>query len=81
MRTTLTLDDDVAAKLVADARRTGQSFKDVVNRCLRIGLNVKRPALARRPFRVRARPLDPIETRSFDNIEALLDQLEGGARR
>ena len=81
MRTTLTLDDDVAAKLAADARRTGRSLKDVVNRYLRIGLNAKRSAEARKPFRVRARPLDPIGTPSFDNIEGLLDQLEGGVRR
>jgi Ribbon-helix-helix protein, copG family len=80
MRTTLTLDDDVAAKLTAEARRTGRSFKDVVNSHLRLALNAKRaPSIAR--FQVRTRPLDPIEGITFDNVEALLDQLEGPARR
>lgn len=35
MRTTLTLDDDVAAILEAERRRTGESMREVVNRLLR----------------------------------------------
>jgi hypothetical protein len=31
LRTTLTLDDDLAAKLKAESRRAGRSFRDVVN--------------------------------------------------
>ena len=38
MRTTLTLDDDVAAKLKEYARRKRLSFKEVVNTILRRGL-------------------------------------------
>jgi hypothetical protein len=34
MRTTLTLDDDVAAKLRAETRRSGRSFRDTVNETL-----------------------------------------------
>jgi hypothetical protein len=81
MRTTLTLDGDVAAKLAAEARRSGRSFKEVVNACLRMALNAKRPITPAAPFVVRSRPLDPIPGVSFDNIEGLLDQLEGPARR
>jgi len=81
MRTTLTLDDDVAAKLAAEARRADRSFRDVVNAVLRLGLNVKRPPVPTKPFRVRARPLDALPGVSFDNIEALLDQVEGEQRR
>jgi hypothetical protein len=44
MRTTLTLDDDVEAKLRAEMRRSGSSFRETVNRVLRLGLNVP-PAL------------------------------------
>jgi hypothetical protein len=29
MRTTLTLDEDVAAKLKAESRRAGRSFRDI----------------------------------------------------
>ena len=38
MRTTLTLDDDVAAELQRRARETRRSFKCVVNEALRAGL-------------------------------------------
>ena len=38
MRTTLTLEDDLAIQLRETARRTGQSFKQVVNSVLRRGL-------------------------------------------
>jgi hypothetical protein len=34
MRTTLTLDDDIASKLKTVTRRTGQLFKVVVNEAL-----------------------------------------------
>lgn len=37
MRTTLTLDDDVAALVESERARTGESFKVVVNRLLRRG--------------------------------------------
>ena len=38
MRTTLTLDEDVAAKLQQETQRRGTTFKAVVNECLRRGL-------------------------------------------
>lgn len=81
MRTTLTLDDDVAAKLKTEARRSGKSFKQAVNELLRIGLNAKREMKPKRRFEVRARNLDPLPGLDFDNIEELLDQVEGPARR
>ena len=37
MRTTLTLDDDVAAKLKAESRRARRPFKEIVNETLRSG--------------------------------------------
>jgi len=37
MRTTLTLDDDVAALIESERARTGESFRAVVNRLLRRG--------------------------------------------
>ncbi len=38
MRTTLTLDDDLSAQLREMARRSEESFKDIVNSVLRRGL-------------------------------------------
>ena len=35
MRTTITLDDDVAALIESERARTGDSFRDTVNRLLR----------------------------------------------
>jgi len=81
VRTTLTLDPDVAAKLAAEVRRSGRPFKQVVNDHLRQALTAKRVAGPKAPFHVRTRPLDPIADISFDNVEALLDQIEGAARR
>jgi hypothetical protein len=81
MRTTLTLEDDVARKLVAEARRSGQSFKSVVNACLRMALNAKKQTAPAPRFSIRTRPLDPVPGVVFDNIEGLLDQLDGATRR
>jgi len=39
VRTTLTLDDDVKAKLDQEIRKSGKSFKEAVNYYLRLGLN------------------------------------------
>ena len=38
MRTTLTIDDDLAGLLQERARETGTSFKETVNRAIRAGL-------------------------------------------
>jgi len=76
MRTTLTLDDDVAAKLDADARKTGRSFKETVNYYLRLGLN-SRKQVKPKPFKVRARALGLRPGLSYDNIGELLEQIEG----
>lgn len=37
MRTTVTLDDDVAALIESERARTGESFRDAINRLLRRG--------------------------------------------
>ena len=39
MRTTITLEPDVAALVEAERARTGESFKEVVNRLLRRGVS------------------------------------------
>ncbi len=82
MRTTLTLDDDVAAKLKALTRRTGRAFRDVVNDALRRGLAQAAPARARTPFRVQARDLGRQRPGiTLDNIAEVLDQIEGPSHR
>lgn len=82
MRTTLTLDDDVAAKLKAESRRAGRSFRDIVNDTLRRGLAARRVAPQREPFKVKARDLGRLKPGvSLDNIGELLDQVEGSLHR
>lgn len=44
MRTTITLDDDLYKALERQARKTDQSFKQVLNGVVRAGLGLSRPA-------------------------------------
>jgi plasmid stability protein len=82
VRTTLTLENDVAARLRAEARRTGRSFKDVVNECLRYGLARPEPAPTVSHFRVRPRDLGALQPGvSPDNVAELLERVEGPDRR
>ncbi len=53
MRTTLTLDDDLARELQEKAHRERRPFKDVVNEALRSGLGHRSPA-DQQPFVVQA---------------------------
>jgi len=53
MRTTLTLDDDVAAALEKKADRAGRSFKEVVNETLRAGLEAGLVSPSPRRYRLR----------------------------
>jgi predicted transcriptional regulator len=82
VRTTITLDDDVAAKLQSLARRSGRAFREVVNEVLRRGL-VRPPAsVGREPFRVAARDLGALRPGlSLDNIAELIEQVEGPLAR
>ena len=78
MRTTLTLDDDVAAKLRSEVRRTGKSFKQVVNEALRASFYRCRTSA---PFKVKPKDLGKLQPgMSLDNIGELLEQLEGSGK-
>jgi len=77
MRTTLSLDDDVAQLLNKEVRRSGDSFKEVVNRFLRLGLTASKQPV-RKPFRVKAWNLG---LPPFEKVEELLEYLEGPDHR
>jgi hypothetical protein len=82
MRTTITLDEDVAAKLTSLARRTGRAFREVVNETLRRGLARPSAPPARGPFRVKARDLGNLRPGlSLDSIADLIEQVEGPVHR
>ncbi len=76
MRTTLTLDEDIAAKLREEVQRTGRPLKQVVNETLREGLT-RSPQKKLTPFRVKTRKLGHYPGLDYDNIGVLLEQLEG----
>ena len=80
MRTTLSLDDDVAALLNREIRQSGTSFKQAVNHYLRLGLSAARQT-KRKPFVVTPRPLGLPPGLSYDNVEELIEALEGEAHK
>jgi len=80
VRTTLSLDDDVAKLLRRELRRSGASLKAAVNHFLRLGLMVSGKQ-QRKPFVVHPRPLGLPSGLSYDNVEDLLEALEGPLHR
>ena len=80
MRTTITLDEDVAAKLRAETRRTGKGFKQALNDLLRFALNARRARPAGEPFLIQVRDLGALRPGvTLDNVSELLDALDGPA--
>ncbi len=77
MRTTLTLDPDVAAKAKRGAKKLGKPLKEVINAALRIGLDpVLNPPPAR-PYHTDPRPMGLRRGFSYDNIAELLARADG----
>jgi hypothetical protein len=77
MRTTLTIDGDVAVRLERLQRERDTSLKQLVNDALRQGLNqLEAKQKPRKPFRMRTfdggKPLVPL-----DNIAETLAMIEG----
>ena len=80
MRTTISLDEDVARMLDKEMRKSGDSFKQVVNHFLRLGIaSSKEPP--QKPFVVKPWNLRPPAGFNFDNIGELLEALEGPEHR
>jgi hypothetical protein len=78
MRTTLTIDDDVAVMLEQERKKRDASLKDLVNEALRRGLRemATRPK-PRKPFRTRSVDLGQVRIASIDNIAETLAIAEG----
>jgi hypothetical protein len=82
MRTTLTLDDDVAVRIEREQRKRRAAFKTVVNDLLRAGLDASQAGRSgRKPFETRAVRLGPSLVGSLDNIEEVLTRAEGEDHR
>lgn len=81
MRTTLTLDKDVAARLAQAARRRKRPLKAIVNEALRAGLAALDAPAAGQPFRTTGFDLGPSLVGSLDDVEGVLGRVEGEAHR
>ncbi|MCP9488302.1 MAG: hypothetical protein MSC31_00310 [Solirubrobacteraceae bacterium MAG38_C4-C5] len=76
MRTTVTLEPDVAARIEQRRRDGERSFKEEINSLLRVGLeHIDEEPAPREPFRT-----EPMIGRlliDIDDVEAALDYAEG----
>ena len=77
MRTTLSIEDDVAALIEQEVRRSGGSLKGTVNRLLRLGLMAADRPPTRRQFVVKPRRITLPAGVNTDKTEEILDALEG----
>jgi hypothetical protein len=77
VRTTLTLDDDVASLLDKELRRTGQPLKQTVNELLRSGLRQSAAPATLKPFKVKARAIGLPKTWTSGSVSELIEMIEG----
>jgi hypothetical protein len=81
VRTTLTLDDDVAALVQEEVRRSGDSLKGTVNNLLRKGLTASRDPQPRRPFVITPIAMNTGLGSRYQKVEDLIEALEGPMHR
>lgn len=80
MRTTLTLDEDLAARLKELAFKSGKTFKKVVNEALRSGLEAGQRPPRRRRYQLRPASLGGVRPGvDLDRALGLADSLEDEA--
>jgi len=80
MRTTLSLDDDVAALLTRIRRSRQVRLKELVNEALRAGLRqVSAPPRRRKPYRTPAVSLGRCLAGNLDDVAEVLAVAEGEA--
>jgi hypothetical protein len=75
MRTTLTLDAEVAERLRQEAALGKRSFKDIVNDALRKGLGFEEPA-PRKPYRIKPHSSEFLPAVDPGKLNRLADELE-----
>jgi hypothetical protein len=80
MRTTLTIDDDIAIQLERLRHSRSMSLKELINEALRRGLNeMKEKPKPRKPFRTRTVDVGAVLIDNIDNIAEVLAHAEGEA--
>lgn len=81
IRTTVTLDEDIATKLKEQSLRRGVPFRKLLNEVLRKGLDAFGTVPARKRFKVDAVDMGYMPGVSYDNISGLIEVGEGDAWR
>jgi len=82
MRTTLSLDEDIAHELKQRVRRSGRSFEEVVNELLRLALNTSTTIAPSKPLGVTGYDLGAVVPGlNLENAGEALDQIEGSRHR
>ena len=81
MRTTLSIDDDVAELVEQEVRRSGETFKGTINRLLRLGLMAAHRPEKRKRFVVKPRNVTLPAGLGFDKTEEIIEYLEGPAHK
>jgi hypothetical protein len=76
MRTTLTLDSDVAKRMQTEMARSGEGMKAVVNRALRVGLGMTDKPIEPAPFSVEPHTFGFKPGTDLDRLNQVSDELE-----
>ena len=76
MRTTVTLDVDVAQRIEDEMRCTGRGFKETVNDALRRAL-APAPASSPPPLRQHGRSLGTMPGLDYNKVSELIEEIEG----
>jgi len=76
MRTTLTLEHDVAARLKSEVRRTGRPLKVVVNEALKRGLGLTGKQLRSPRFEVQPHAFGFQAGVDLDRLNQVVDELD-----
>ncbi len=78
MRTTLTIEDDIAVQIEQLRRYRQTSFKTIINEALRLGMKeMEKPALPGRPFKTKSVSLGKCLIGNIDDIGETLAVAEG----
>jgi hypothetical protein len=81
VRTTLTIDDDIAVLVEQEQRRSGASFKSTVNSLLLRGLNTRSNPEPKKPFVVTPIAMNTGLGTRYQKVEDLIESLEGPMHR
>lgn len=80
-RVTLSVEDDLMKELRKRAQEKGRSLQEVIHEVLQTAVCPPKHNFTPKPFVVRARALHAHPGLDFDDIEGLLEQVEGPLHR